>query len=448
MCALVKTLLALPVLGLISIPLILSAWLTTTFALTTLFIRLAIVYIEVGYGLLANIFALPTYSSSLLTFTATEPSTPITGLSRRNSSYALLQSRRSNDFISSWTLSAAHDDLANRKKDIYARHMVEAHNLPTTPFLGLPVSGDERRDFEGVGGWRLYPDSLTRRGSSHPVHEKPLSSASSSSAQSVAGEIDLEADIDADERAWLSLNHRLELPSHLVTLGAGSAVASTMHSPNSADPLSPRSGGNVHTLVSSSTTSAWPYYPQHQYPGQRHHHRSHTTSSLTTSNRRTGGGLSLALSTRPDRESGTPASPSALRLAPFMTPQPYSHTQTRPPTRTLPGSSASHANASLSHSGDGLGSGLLGGSSGNASFVSGGGGGYFALQRPGSYYMPALSTMGSPSASGFTSPGTEDRDASPSQLMRSMAHYPTSVRHRRRSISGPHSRGCANGERG
>lgn len=436
MYAVVKTLLALPIIGLVSIPLIFLAWVTLSFALFTLFIRLAAVYVELGYALLANIFALPTSSSSLLTFAPSEPSTPITGLSRRNSSYGLIQSRRNDNSISSWVVSATHGELANRNKKTYARNMAEAHNLPSTPFIGLPISGDDRRDFEGVGGWRSYFDS-SKWHKPHAGNEKPLSSASSSSAASINGETDL----DADERAWLSLNQRLELPSQVVTLGPNptSKVSS---------PSSPRLGSYFHAL-GPATTSRW--HQTQQRPGPRHHQRSHTTSSLPTASRRvgTGAGLSLALSTRPDQTLTHPVSPSASRLAPFMTPEPYSHTQTRQSMRTLPASSASHQNGLFLTSTDDPDPGAFGGSNGgnlgNGS-GGGGGGGYFALHRPGSYYIPPRSGVSSPSGSGYTTPGTvmsnEERDTA-SRLARLMAHYPTSVRHRRRSVSG-----AAFGERG
>lgn len=428
----VKTLLALPIIGLVSIPLLFSAWVTISFALFTLFIRLAVVYVALGYALLANIFALPTSSSPLLTFAPTEPSTPITGLSRRNSSYGLIQSRRKDDSLSSWAISTAHGDPANRNKRTYARSMAEAHNLPSTPFTGLPISGDERRDFEGVGGWRSYFDSSRwHRPHTGNEKEKPLSSASSSSAASITGE----ADMDADERAWLSLNQRLELPSQVITLGSNTTSRVT-------SPTSPRLGNYFHALGPATASR---FHQSHLQQRPRHHQRSHTTSSLPTTNRRVGAGLSLALSTRPDQTFTHPVSPPASRLAPFMTPQPYLHTQTRQPTRTLPASNVSHQNGLFLTSGDDPDPGPLessnGGNFGNDSGGGGGGGGgggYFALQRPGSYYMPPQSGTGSRSGSGYTTPGTgtsnEERDTS-SQLARLMAHYPTSVRHRRRSVS-------------
>lgn len=444
MGAVFTALVALPILGLVSIPLVLSAWVTISLALITLLVRFAVVYLEVGYGLVVSFFTISTSSSSFLPFAASEPVTPAAGTSRRNSAHGLIQSRKNNgDSLASGALVGVHDDPTKHRKDSYARSMIEAHHLPSTPFLGLPVSGDERRDFEGVGGWRSYrnPSTISRPQTSHSAHEKPFSSPSSSSAQSINGEVDVETGVDADELAWLSMNYRLELPSQVVTLGAGSHPTSYVNSPSSIDVLDNRNGGTFQALTSSTSPRLQHNSTQHR-PGQRHHHRSHTTSALTTLERRTGGGLSIALSTRPDH-TGHAISPSASRVAPFMTPQPYLPMQTRPSTRMLPVSSASHSNAYLSSSADGANSGFLGSCGGN---FGSGSGGYFALQRPGNggHYIPPLSAIDTPSGSGCTTPGTglsnEDRDASSLGFTRLMAHYPTSVRHRRRSIAGPHSR--------
>ncbi|KAJ5364056.1 uncharacterized protein N7496_009769 [Penicillium cataractarum] len=449
MGAVLTTLVALPILGLVSIPLIISAWITISLALITLLVRFSVVYLEVGYGLVVSFFTIPTSSSSFLPFAASEPVTPAAGNSRRNSAHGLIQSRKNNDdSLLSGAFTAIHDDPTRHKKKSYARSMIEAHHLPNTQFLGLPVSGDERRDFEGVGGWRSYrnPSHISRPRTSHSAHEKTFSSPSSSSAHSINGEVEVENDVDADELAWLSLNYRLELPSQVVTLGAGSNAASAINSPSNVD-FDTHNGGSFQALASSTPARFHQTNTQNQHqhrPGQRHHHRSHTTSALTTFERRTGGGLSIALSTRPDQTSRA-LSPSASRVAPFMTPQPYSPVQTRPSTRMLPVSNGTHSNAYLSSSADGASSGFLASSGG--SFGSGSGG-YFALQRPGngngSHYMPPLSAIDTPSGSGCTTPGTgvsnEDRDASSLGFTRLMAHYPTSVRHRRRSIAGPHSR--------
>ncbi|KAJ5934327.1 hypothetical protein N7466_003874 [Penicillium verhagenii] len=447
------SLLALPLLCLISIPLIFSAWLTLSVALFTLLLRASVVYLEVGYALVINFFTLPTSTStsSFLPFAPSEPPTPAAGNSRRNSASAqaqsLIQPRRTNTTLSSWTFSAPQDnrnrdhdrdhetDRSRRKsKKTYAQSMIRAHDLPTAPlpvnFTGLPVSGDKRRDFEGVGGWRSYPDALSRVSKPRSTQqEKPLSSSSSSTHSLVAdvgvgagAGVNIDADIDADERAWLSLNHRLELPSRVVLLGTGSTAPSNVPSPALAHG---EAAANVFVPAFPSDVYTQPGRDRDQ-SARRHHHRSHTTSTLTTADLRTGGGLAISLSTRPD-QSSRPVSPSSVRHAPFMTPQPYSVVQTRS-MRPLTTSNEPHT------TGHGLGGGGLSS------------GGYFALPRPGGLPVPSFSAVVSPSSSGQTTPGAEDH-GSPSQLTRFIAHYPTGVRHRRRSISGPHARRVSIGER-
>lgn len=406
MFTLLTTLLALPVLGLICLPLLISAWITVIFALFTLFIRLSVVYVELVYEFVTNLFALPAITSSLLTFAPSEPATPAAGNSRRNSAFGLTRSRKSQDSLSSWSIIEAQDDTSKRSQKTYARSMVEAHHLPTG--FGLPVSGDEWRDFEGVGGWRSCSNRPTSKNGSNNPNDKPVSSISSSSAQSAMG--DRPDAIDDDERAWLSLNDRLELPSQVITWGTGSNIAS----PTNMDSFSPRGSFSNGMFPISSPR----FYHTQPHSGQRHHQRSHTTSSLTSSEHRARNGLSVTLSSRPDhtglaRESGHAVSPSASRLAPFMTPQPY---PTFRSSRTMP---ATTATSGLSNSFDG---------------------GYFALQRPGYHYVPSLETRESPNWSGYATPGSEDRDVVSFQPPRLMSHYPTSARHRRRSLSGPHAR--------
>ncbi|KAJ5808029.1 hypothetical protein N7474_009298 [Penicillium riverlandense] len=449
-----SSLLVLPVLCLASIPLILSAWATVSIAMVALLARLAVVYIEVGCGLLMSYFIIPTSStSSLLTFNPSEPPSPALGRSRRNSVYTHNHARKSTDSLPSWAISGIPDERISRNKNTYSRIMAEAHNLsPATPLLGLPVSGDEQRDFESVGGWRSYSgiaasSSSKRRGSVPARNEKSLNSASSSSVHSLGGtgEDGLDPDIDADERAWLSLNRRLELPSQVIMLGTGSVSASAVNSPSDSrsPPLSRTRANNPQAL----TTSAWHHHPRqhpHHHQEQRNHHRSKTTSSVTTSDRKTGTGLSIALSTRPDHASpSSSASPSVSRLpTPFMTPQPYSFYSSSYPQQQRSLARRQQAAASTAPQLN--------------LYPSGGGrdgGSYFALPTVGpssTHQHGATSPLSLQSA--FTSPGSmsvEDRDSSfPNlNLARSMAHYPTSVRHRRRSLSGPHSRGGSTADR-
>ncbi|KAJ5308871.1 hypothetical protein PENANT_c013G03696 [Penicillium antarcticum] len=440
MWSILSALLALPLLAVISIPLILSAWVTISFALFALVLRLSVVSIELVCGIFLHFLSVPTSStSSLLTFAASEPTTPADGRSRRNSGYGA-QPHKNNNSLSSWTISTSLEDPENRRRNSYARSMIEAHNLSPSTSFGFPVCGDEGRDFEGVGGWRSYMPSKAR--STHSLYEKgaskAASSASSSATQSRSGEGDPDADIDADERAWLSLNNRLELPSQLVTLGFTGYSATTLNSPTHFDDSS---NGRYHfRTFSPDGNSHSPQFDGH-HNAPRNHHRSLTTSSLTTSDRRTGTGLSLALLTRPDttashsREYGYGMSSSTPRLsAPSMTPQPYSpfNTQSRNLSRGLPTNAAPYTSSYLSSSVDG-------GHSFGSNSSGGGGGGYFSLRRPSS---PGNHTL-SPSASGYTTPGvgisTDERDASLG-FARLMAHYPTSPRHRRQSASGSNSR--------
>ncbi|KAJ5713829.1 uncharacterized protein N7483_011010 [Penicillium malachiteum] len=436
------TLFTLPILLLISIPLVISAGLTISLAVFTLLLQIFVVYLEVGVALVINFFTPPTSTStsSFLTFAPSEPPTPAAGNSRRNSNstYNLIQSRRINDTLSSWGFNGFQDDLSKGKKKKYARSMVEAHHLPNGPLsmshTGLPVSGDERRDFEGVGGWRSYPDISSRASKPRSVHsaqEKPLSSRSSSSAHSIAGEVDADpdADIDADERAWLSLNHRLELPSQVVTFGASSALNSPTHldSLASSYALLPSASSSVYNARANTHANLQPSSSDRR----RHHHRSHTTSALSSSDIGTGSGLSLSLSTRPDYSSSRPVSPSTTRHQ-FMTPQPYSPFQPRSTMCPQPTTSVSQTNIHAA--------------AGTSNSSTSAGGGYFALSRPGAGSVPSFSVVGSPVSSGYTTPASEERDSA-LQLTRFIAHYPTSVRHRRRSLPGPHARRVSIGER-
>ncbi|CAG8414801.1 unnamed protein product [Penicillium salamii] len=409
----ITTLIALPILAIISIPLILSAWVTISIALIALILRISVIYVELVFGILVHFLSVPTSpTSSLLTFVASEPPTPVSGRSRRNSNHA---AQRKHDPPSSWALGSTVDNY--RKKNSYARSMIEAHLSPSTPY-GFPISGDERRDFEGVGGWRSYPSKA------RSSNEKPAWTSSSSSIS------DVDPTVDADERAWLSLNNRLELPSQLITLSTSTYGGSTLNSPLGENES--RNGRNFQSLLEAAD-------PASNGLGSRHHHRSLTTSSLTTSDRRTGMGLSLALSTRADnapnsREHISVSSSTPRLPPPFMTPQPFAPSHSQPRAARGSQNGAQFSNSYLSSSGE-LGHSF--GSNSSGSFDRGGG--YFSLRRPGSSGSH-VSGMVSPIASGYTTPGvgmsTEERDAASLASTRLMAHYPTSPRHRRQSVSG------------
>lgn len=431
--SLASTLLALPILTVVSIPLILSALVTVSLALITLTLRLTVIYIELSYALLVNFFTLPKTTFSLLTFAGSEPTSPVVGRSRRNSAYGLVQSSRSKDSLTAWALNEIHEDMATCQRRKYARSMVEAHHLSTTSYYDPLIRGDEGRDFEGVGGWRPYHNLLkAKKRGPQPLLEKPLRSLSPSAVQSPTGDMNLDADIDADERAWLSINHRLELPSQVVTLSTSSTATSNVTSPIIMGHLDFRNG--FHAIAPSSAR-------HNSNSGRpRHHRRSHTTSSLTTSNIRAGDGLSLSPLTRSGptehhtRENGHPMSATTSRTNPSMTPQPYSHIQMpRKPYSRTPATSSSHSNSHRFGSVEEFGI----SASGNPGNISNG---YFALQRPRTLHMPNPPDTGSASSSGRNTPiCMESRDLSSPQLTHLTAHYPTCVRQRRRSISGPHT---------
>ncbi|KAJ5893767.1 hypothetical protein N7495_005458 [Penicillium taxi] len=350
--------------------------------------------------MVVSFFTLPVITSSFLVFTPSKPNTPATGNSRRNSAHAQTQPVRGNDLLASWGINGHHDDK-KRKKKIYARSMVEAHDLP--------VSVNERRDFEGVGGWRPYTNaSRPELRGTKSLRGRDSRSTSTSSVYST--------NIDDDDHAWLSLNQRLELPSQVVTIGGS-------NNPENVESLH---NFRFHDLTPTSS------HVYHTQTPHKHHHRSHTTSSLNTNNQGTSPSLSIAVSNRPDCKGlSHPTSPVAFR-APFITPQPQSQAQTRPHAQNLcPSQYNSHMSCSL----DGV----------SSSFGNGSNSGYFA--HPDS----ALFAVESPSSSPCTTPDTatsnEDRDASPLQITRLMAHYFTSVRSRRSSISGPHYKDVDNHER-
>ncbi|KAI9931805.1 hypothetical protein MW887_010384 [Aspergillus wentii] len=237
-----------PFLALLSVPLLLTAYITICFSVLALFIRLSIIYIELSYAIITNYFVIPTSSnSSLLTFAASEPTTPFR---RRSSDHGSIVNHNTNTsshtlprtpsarqlrllvppgpgpgiitnakprpalrrYNSSNSDGQGHRKLHKRTRD--ARNNSNPCMIPssatTASFLSL-VSGDEGRDFEGVGGWRCpAPASSSKSRSGHPSRSASLSPTSPSSPSPSDHAIN---DEEADERAWLSINNRLELPS-------------------------------------------------------------------------------------------------------------------------------------------------------------------------------------------------------------------------------------------
>lgn len=390
---------ALPILVLVSIPLILSAAVTISFALIALTLRLLMAYIELVFGSFLHLLSVSTSSvSSLLAFGTSNPSITASG---RSSGEFKRGTQRRKDSLPAWSDRAT---LGNHRDKSYTRSTVVGHSSPTS-FHGFPIS-DERRDFEGVGGWRSYPSKP------HVSHEKPPFGSSSSSIN------DVDQSTDTDEHAWLSLNNRLELPSQVITLSTITHAGSTSTSPSWGSDL--RNGHNFQNLTGADPTS--------DGHGSRNHHRSLTTSSLVTSDLHTGTGLSLALLTRPDNAPNRSRRPQIMTLQSFA----QSHDQSRAPRWFQ--KSGPFTSPYLSSFGEPSHS-----SGGNVSTASDRSGGYFSLRKPGSS-GGHFSGKASPNGSGYTTLGagvsTEERETSLSSA-RLMAHYPTSPRHRRRSIGGP-----------
>ncbi|KAE8373132.1 hypothetical protein BDV26DRAFT_272727 [Aspergillus bertholletiae] len=381
------TFFTLPFLALISIPLVISAYITICFSVLALFLRLSVIYIELCYALIANYFVIPTSNtSSLLNFAPSEPTTPLAATTpkRRSLDYGRAIHFSESGCLQSNPVSPSHsrpgrgqrrnsshfenlNDQDSALHDIDGRRIRrgEHHQKGYYPslrgFLGL-ISGDERRDFEGVGGWRCWA-------SSSKVYGHHSQSVSSSSSNSVSEE--------ADERAWLSINNRLELPSQ--PLGTRNPE------------LSEHSLPWRHRQILASPDDS-----------HGHHHRSATTSVLSSLNPRTPNSLSLSLSVRPDNPVYGPRSRA---VSP--------HSQTRQSAGDIPSVmlSSSHTNNYVASPADDT-------------------GGYFSL-RPNSGVSSRVTTPG------CTTPIEENQ--SPRAMGRTMVHYSGGVRYRRRSISGPNS---------
>ncbi|KAL2822556.1 hypothetical protein BJX63DRAFT_427120 [Aspergillus granulosus] len=250
------SLITVPVLAILSIPLAFIASCTIFISTVTLFLQLSVIAFKLCSALLTNLFTIPQSTSwSLLSFTVSEPTTPAR---RRSSDYgalngSLLQRRsqsRNRPILSRLGSSNLLESPESQDSPIHSFDSRYTHrpnlwkSLPYTQpsgFLGL-INGEEDRDFEGLGGWRCPPSSTKcpgyRSGRTTP-----------SSANSVSDE--------ADDIAWLSMNSRLELPSQHLTLRPGSG-----------------NSGN------SGNHAKDPKRIKLQDQGHRHHRRSATTSML------------------------------------------------------------------------------------------------------------------------------------------------------------------------
>ncbi|KAA8648576.1 uncharacterized protein ATNIH1004_004461 [Aspergillus tanneri] len=384
----VATIFTLPFLALISIPLIISACATICLAFVALLVRVSVVYIELCYAIISGYFTIPMSDNlSLLSFAASEPTTPA-GLAtpKRRSldrgmtllypnppihrqvfpgqgRYDLFRRRQSSN--SSEGLGERDSAFISPDGAPFLRETLPvAGPYPQSTFLSL-ISGDQGRDFEGVGGWRCPASSVRSHG--HHISK----SASPSPDDSVSD--------DADERAWLSINQRLELPSQSPTLA---------HSYDSPE----------HALLwrRKRRFSATP-----ELHGKRNHQRSATTSAISSLNLR-----------KPDCFASSSYNQDPRTVDPIRPKSLSSHSPrlraSRDVSPTTTGSPP-QASACLSSSMDGS-------------------GGYFAL-RPRS-----AASSGTPSSGSLTP--VEERTSQ--ETRETSAHNPISAR-QRRSAPGPNS---------
>jgi hypothetical protein len=216
-----STVIITPLAALLAIPLAITASITLSLALLALCIRLSLIYIELCAAVIANYFVIPTSSDSLLTFAPSEPATPSTA---SLSSAGLLVStpptpsststRRQARPLPRRHNSAVSLDGRESGSMSHALLSVRGNLYPSstgTSFSSL-VSGDERRDFEDTGGWQYL--STQPRGLGLGLGLVSRSMSSSTSGNDVA-----------DERAWLSINKRLELPSRRRRMSLGDSHA-------------------------------------------------------------------------------------------------------------------------------------------------------------------------------------------------------------------------------
>ncbi|RLL97175.1 hypothetical protein CFD26_106044 [Aspergillus turcosus] len=389
-----STLVTVPFLALVSVPLVLSAYITICLSVLTLFLRLFVIYVELCYAIVSNYFVITTSSKSSLLSFASEPTSPAASATPKRRSIdhgvTVILSHTSNHrqlapFSRGHTRPAparrrnSSNSSTGRPDGDYGRPVrreeLRRNGLTTPPSALLTlISGDEGRDFEGVGGWRCPPSARSQGHLSR--------SASSSSKDSISDE--------ADERAWLSINDRLELPSQPFPL---------RNHPETADTLPWR-----HRQAASRSPDR---------VRQRHHHRSATTSLIPSQTRRAPTSPSVSRSNR--SEFHLPAA-SGVRSG-GISPRPQSQDALSLSTysdffRAMASAPQTHSQLHLLSSSEGA-------------------GGYFAF-RPGN----GPNSGGSAATTTGTTTPVEDR-TTPRSMGRFTAHYPTGVRYRRRSVSGP-----------
>ncbi|KAL7659898.1 hypothetical protein ACMYSQ_002790 [Aspergillus niger] len=394
----ISAFLSLPLLTLFSLPLALLACFTTFLSIIFLLLRFSVIYIELCLAIITNYFVIPTAANtSLLNFSASEPTTPAASTTpkRRSVDHSLNNGlltalatyrpgynppRRTNSLTTTTSTSSTSQDTTT--VPLY-RKDEPANNAPSA--LLTLISGDEGRDFEGLGGWRCATTATaaaatTTTTARYPAHHL-LSDTASPSPNITTSEY--------DERAWLSINERLELPSQ--------PLLSIRNNSNSSNNEALESLPWRHRQMAS--TSPPPGGSNNLIRSPRHHHRSATTSLLSTS-----------LSPRSSLPDAVPHHgldhPQRRATSPLLSQQQNSTNTlfcTPSPTGKFPGASIPRVSSPTE-----------------------GSGGYFSL-RPGS----------TSSTSGSTTPGEERRSPRPSA--KSMVHYPAGVRYRRRSMSGPNS---------
>ncbi|PYI00146.1 hypothetical protein BO71DRAFT_404852 [Aspergillus ellipticus CBS 707.79] len=359
----------LPLLTLISIPLVITACITVSLSLFALILRLSIIYIELSLTIIAHHITTTSPSTS----TTTKATTTLLSLSTPTTTPT---PKRRSSLPTTTTPSTQTRPKSHRTTT----------PPPPTALLNL-ISGDEGRDFEGLGGWRNTAKTY-------------LSGSASSLSSTSTTANDHHQHLD-DERAWLSINHRLELPSqplrststdHLETL-----PWKHRHSAPSATTTQTTSSSTLNPLDTTTTTTT--AQPQ---PRNRHHHRSATTSWLSNSSPK-----SLSLSngsdSYPEGRWGLPTSPHQHQ---------HQHQLNGTGTGSQPAETTTEPQVPP------LGS------------VVDGSAGYFSF-RPGS---------GATSTNGSTTPVEERRSPRPAAAAgKFMVHYPAGVRYRRRSLSGPQS---------
>lgn len=148
-----------PLLILLSVPLFLSACITTSISILVLSLRISIFYIELCYAIVSKYFVIPavaTDESSLLSFVASEPGTPGMGAGvgvgvgvgskNRVLSAGLDGCQYQRGHSVDPSMAVVMDRLSPFSSS------TTTADAAATPLQSF-VSDDERRDFEGVGGW-------------------------------------------------------------------------------------------------------------------------------------------------------------------------------------------------------------------------------------------------------------------------------------------------------